>query len=96
MISFKATIDEAGLIEAIAARAYKRFLRNGSYDKHTLLDVEMAVTACNANGCPLRLEDLERADDTDFFHDILGILNHIDTATGKLKDNFVPLFARAE
>ena len=36
---------------------------------------------------------LLKADDFNFLHDVGGIHKHLDRATGKLKDGFVPRFA---
>lgn len=54
----------------------------------------MDITAVHLNGCPLRLAALLEADDFDFSHDILGIRQHLDRATGLLTDGFSPRFAR--
>ena len=96
MVSFKVTIDEAVLIEAIAVRAFKGFLKTGNYIGINLLDVEMDVTACHVNGCKLDLNGLLKADDFNFAHDISGIMSHIDRTTGKLEDHFLPRYARGQ
>lgn len=54
------------------------------------MDVQMDVTACHANGCPLDLKKLLDADDFNFAHDIFGINQHINRKTGKLERFFVP------
>lgn len=42
----------------------------------------------------LRLGELFAADEFNFMHDICGIRVHLDRITGKLKDCFVPRFAK--
>jgi hypothetical protein len=63
----------------------------------TVRNTYMDLTACHANGCPLDLQALLDAADInqfDFTHDILGIRQHLDRQTGKLKDCFVPRYAK--
>lgn len=55
------------------------------------MDVLMALTLVN-DRTPLRLEALLHADDLNFTHDVFGILRHIDTETGALRDCFCPRF----
>lgn len=50
------------------------------------------TAACRA--CPLRLEELLQADNANFFHDVLGIIQHLNRTTGELTDCFVPRYAR--
>ncbi len=57
------------------------------------LTINMDITACHANGCPLRLKDLLEADDFNFVHDVFGIHRHIDRETGQLGGFFRPRFA---
>lgn len=52
----------------------------------------MDIRACHANGTPLRLEELLRADDGNFGHDVFGIRRYIDRTTGQLTDCFLPRF----
>lgn len=56
--------------------------------------VEMDISATHANGCPLKLDELLEADNFNFMHDIVGIRNHINRKTGKLKGYFHPRFAK--
>lgn len=88
MIDFNATAADHDLIAQIAARAV---------DVATLpierLTVEMDLTACHLNGCPLNLPALLDADAADFSHDIMGINRHLDRNNGKLRDCFLPRFA---
>jgi len=88
--SFEATHEEFNLIEQIAQRS----IRLGVYLPGDTMKALMDVTACNANGCPLKLADMLEADDSNFVHDAAGIRNHIDRDTGKLLDCFMPRFAQ--
>ena len=53
----------------------------------------MDITACHANGCPLRLSDFLNADDFNFFHDAHEICLNIDRETGQLRNGFLPRFS---
>lgn len=57
------------------------------------VDVLLSIRAAHAD-CPMRLRDLLDANDANFAHDIFGILRHINPATGKLTDGFVPRFCQ--
>ncbi len=54
------------------------------------LALNMDITACHANGCPLDLQKLLAADDFNFTHDVFGISRHLNRKTGQLEDCFVP------
>lgn len=86
MVSFDVTKEEAELIHAIALKAARQF----DLDP---LNIEMDICATHANGNPLRLGELLHAKGFNFTHDIIGISNHIDRKTGKLKDFFVPRYS---
>lgn len=58
------------------------------------LSLGMDLSATHANGCPLRLEDLLKADKFNLLHDLMGIRNHINRKTGKLEGFFLPRFAK--
>ena len=82
---------ELNIIESIAKRAVAIATDAGvDYDIVTAL---MDITACHCNGCPLKLAELEKADDGNFSHDIFGIRRHIDRRTGELGDCFLPRFS---
>lgn len=57
------------------------------------LDIRMSLVACHANGMPMRFDKLVAADRFNFYHDVNGILRHIDRTTGTLGGCFVPRFA---
>lgn len=88
MISFKATKEEVALIRKIVERALPLYKSLGLRD--SFLTMEMDLTACHANGCPLDLQKLLDAPQEDFEHDVLGIRHTIDRNTGKLDGFFDP------
>ena len=81
------TTEEMRKVTAIVDRAEKRINQN----KRALV---MDIVATHANGCPLDLNKLLNAKAFDFFHDIYGIIKHIDRHTGELQDCFLPRCAR--
>lgn len=62
------------------------------------IDLMMDLEAANGvNGNPpINLSRLLAASDADFVHDVFGIVRHMDRATGKLGDFFVPRHAVTE
>lgn len=94
--SFEVSKKDRSLISKIVKRAIKladakSLFRLG--ETYTLLDCEMDLTACHANGNPLRLEELLKTDDVNFGHDVFGIRRHLDRNTGKLGGMFLPRFS---
>lgn len=87
-INWNCTKEETLLIGKIADRAIEMGLNR---DK---LEVLMDVTAVHINDCKLDLQRFLEADDFNFAHDITGIRRHIDTSNGKLKNCFLPRFAK--
>ncbi len=87
-ISFKATKEEHEAITRIVDRALKM---RPDLDRLTL---DMDLTACHANGCPMDWAKLESADAFNFSHDVFGIMRHIDRDTGELTDFFLPRCAK--
>lgn len=91
-ISWAVTGEEEDLIEAIASRAV---LLAGTVGLiYPRMDAVMDLTACHANGSPLRLADLLTADDGNFGHDVFGIRRHLDRETGTLGGFFSPRFSK--
>lgn len=87
-INWNCTKEEDVLIGKIAKRAVEMGL---SVDK---LEVNMDVTAVHMNDCKLDLQRFLEADDFNFAHDITGIRSNIDTTNGKLRNCFLPRFAK--
>lgn len=92
MIKFNVTPDETALIASIAERAIALFKDAGI--KQTQMDTCMDLSACIANGCPLKLSELLAADDFNFMHDVAGVRRHLNRTTGLLEDCFLPRFAK--
>lgn len=95
MLNLKATPEDAKLIGQIVARfstAYEAEICAPT----RRMNLEMDITACHLNGCPLDLQGLLGASDFEFAHDVQGIRIHIDRATGHLFGCFSPRYARKE
>lgn len=87
-ISFAVTGRDRVLITNIVRRAIAAAKSGGwNYDK---MDATMDITACHANGNPLDLKMLLKADDFTFAHDVFGIRKHLNRETGALDGFFVP------
>jgi hypothetical protein len=95
ILNWKASKEEYDLIYGIAQRASALARRVGQ--EVSVRDVMMDVTACHANGNPLRLRELlVEADDQNFAHDVWGIAQHLDRDTGGLRDCFKPRYSAGE
>lgn len=93
-ISFKCSIKDSNLIDAIVERVIDT---DRAWDtKYERLDCSMDITAVHCNGCPLDLKKLIEADDFNFAHDVFGIRNHLNRETGQLEDCFLPRCALRE
>lgn len=92
MVKFKKlTPTERTLVQAIVDRASEMYKENGP--ERPRLDIEMDVHAVHTS-VGLRLDDLLRADDFNFSHDIGGIARHLNRETGELEDHFLPRFCQ--
>ncbi|MFP3944396.1 MAG: hypothetical protein ACLFWF_10910 [Alphaproteobacteria bacterium] len=89
-VRFEVSPEEKELIRQIVDRAIAEL----PFGEDRREDLTMDLTACHANGCPLWLNDLLRADKFNFAHDVLQIPGHIDRRTGMLNSRFLPRFAR--
>lgn len=87
-ISFSASKEEFKTISKIARRAVQIAAEHGV--EYSYMTADMDITACHANGCPLRLVALLNSDEFTFTHDVFGIRRHINRETGKLENCFVP------
>jgi hypothetical protein len=88
MVKYDVTPEEQALIYLIADRALKCAHRDR-------LAMQMYITACHCNGCPLDLDGLLNASDKDFLHDVFFVIDRsLDRATGKLSCETTPRFAR--
>lgn len=88
-VSFDVSPEEAEIIQKIAKRATSR------NDGYSQMDALMDVTACHANGCPLRLPELLAAKEFSFVHDVYGIRRHLNRTSGQLENGFLPRYHRA-
>jgi len=89
---FKHTTKKEELV--LISKIAKRALENMEDTHGDLLSLTMDIQAVHENDFPLRLQELHDAGEFDFFHDVFGIVIHLDRDTGKLKDCFVPRYAR--
>ena len=92
---FTATSEESEIIERIANRAIALYRKYGNTELDEV-DIMMDLMACHCNGCPLRLSEMEQADDFNLMHDVTGINAHINRYSGKLERCFLPRFADME
>lgn len=91
-VTFDVTREDADLLAAILKRAKREAKKVGI--ELDSLSCHMDLTACHANGCPLKLQALLDADGFNFVHDVWGIQRHINRTTGQLENCFLPRFAK--
>jgi len=92
-ISFEIDDTDREQIVAIAQRAAFMDRKINGRRAFGVIHHQMNITACHANGNPLRLSDLLEADDFNFAHDVFGIDRHLSHETGKLENFFRPRFS---
>lgn len=93
-MNFKLTLDEHKTIVNIAQRAHAMAKEQGL--DYSVLEANMDISACHANGCRLKLSELASTDNFNFAHDVFGIRRHINRQSGELEDCFLPRFAQPE
>ncbi|MCC6989911.1 MAG: hypothetical protein IT181_12980 [Acidobacteria bacterium] len=81
--------SDKALIDRIVLRTIREGIGFGKRDIQSLM---MDLTYVHRNIFPLRLADLFAADAFNFFHDINGIVRHLDRREGVLRGFFVPRF----
>ena len=93
-INWETSKEDAALIEQIADRWINNCVEDGApiTTRSTLMD----LTATHANGCPLDLERLLKADADTFAHDLYGIYLTMCVKSGKLQNGFLPKCALKE
>jgi len=91
-INWDVNEEEMALIHQIVDRG-EALMKAQDLPAPDRVDMLMDLTACHANGTPLRLEAMLNADDFNFAHDFFGIQNHIDRDTAAMTDCFLPRFA---
>jgi hypothetical protein len=93
MIKWTTNKEEMEIEAKIADRATEMaYQYNFSYVEK--LDIIMDLDACHNNGCPLKLQELLDADDTNFAHDVFGIRSNISRYSGKLENCFLPRYSK--
>lgn len=92
LVSFDATAEEQDTIHRMVTRAEQLDI-NLHGDRMALT---MDITACHANGNPLRLDDLLAADNFNFGHDIIGIQKNLCRDTGALMNCFSPRYTQRQ
>lgn len=94
VVKFKSTKAETKLINQIVDRGVTLAKEYGRDDVTSdPQSSRMDITACHANGNPLRLEEFLASDDFNFSHDFFGINRHLDRSTGKMLNFFSPRFS---
>jgi hypothetical protein len=83
----KLTETETMTVRAIIDRAQQLGVERSCM--HLMMDVQAAHHAC-----PMDLEALMQAANTDFLHDVYGISANLNRETGELENGFLPRFAR--
>jgi hypothetical protein len=89
----KTTREDLEIIEEIVDRACRLITVTGA-PMPTKMDLLMDIEAAHIV-CPLRLNDLLGASDSNFAHDIGGIRRHLNRETGELEGCFLPRYAAA-
>jgi hypothetical protein len=81
------------LIGEIAGRAMRLYESLGHIEvQHATIVLDLM--SCHYVAQPLRLAEMLFGRDSDFLHDVAGINRHLDRETLKLKDCFLPRFAK--
>lgn len=82
--------DQIRTIHLIAKRACE--LAKESDVKIDLITMAMDISGCHETN-PLKLDELLKADNGNFGHDVFGIRRHLNRQTGELKDGFSPRYS---
>ena len=92
-LNWNATKKDRMLISQIAKR-FVEYMHKEHNLHPDLDDINMDIAAVHLNDCKLRLKELLEADQFNFNHDMFGIREHLNRETGKLKNCFLPRFAK--
>jgi len=90
-VSFTVPSPDFATIGKVVDR-YERLAASLGHTPQDRMSTVMDLCACHANGNPIRWADLLAADDSNFAHDVFGIIRHVDRDTGVLGDFFSPRF----
>lgn len=88
--------EETLLISQIAKRAYNQFriMQVGKLQAFDVATLFMVIDEVHRGGCPLMLEEFLTGDESNFMHDVIGILSHYNRKTTSFNDDFCPRYAR--
>lgn len=89
-MKWNTTKKENMCIDLIVSRVKKDEEKDNNQCYYSLMDLAMTISAVHCNGNKLDLKRLLDADDFTFYHDIQGMMQNIDTRTGKLNNHFLP------
>lgn len=88
--------DDFPKITAIANRAVEiaeKQIVGGQAVKVKPITFMIDLATVHTGTCPLRLDEMMKADDFNLAHDVFGINRHLNHDTGELQDCFIPRFA---
>jgi hypothetical protein len=83
--------DDVDLISEIANR-YERLINRTRLKSESRFFLRMDLITTHGHACPLDLPGLLAASDTEFSHDVSGILRHLNRGTFVLDDEFRPRY----
>jgi hypothetical protein len=94
---FTATREEVTKIARVVVRANLMGLVSNKEENRmdNVINSLMDMEAVHCNGCPIDFDRMADAPDLDFAHDFSSIRANLDRETGKLRNNFVPRFAKS-
>ena len=90
MSFFDVSKEDAILINKICERGFVKLKQDGLYGDR--LSMIMDISAVHANCHSLRLQELLSASEFDFYHDLTGVVLHLNRETCKLENGFLPRF----
>lgn len=83
------TAEDAEKVDAIIDRIFA----NTDINQSNRMTLFMDLTLCHTSGTPLSLDDMLTGRIEDLAHDVIGINQNIDRATGELGNFFTPRYA---
>lgn len=89
-VKFNCTAEERALVTKIVARMAKMAMEVQPYSTFDGNSAAIDLEAVHCNDTRMDFENLLKADDFNFAHDVFGIERKLDRKTGKLKDFFLP------
>lgn len=92
LLNWQCSPQDMQLIDEICVRGLALWKSQGIHLDGQL--ARMDIAACHCNGCPLELLRFLMSDAPDFVHDFSGISLHLDKKSGKLLNDFKPIFRK--